>query len=188
MPVSDAHTPPPSVDSDALLLVGRVGKPHGVQGEMKVVPETDDPERFADLETCYVGPRPEAVTPFAIASVRYQHTKRGITVLLGLKAIADRNQAEALRGHMVYAHRDDLPALDEDEFFIEDLIDLDVITTEGEEVGTIVDVMDLPGHPVYVVARPGQPDALIPGVPEFLEIIDLEEGRVVLRPIDGLLD
>lgn len=188
MPVSDTHTSPPSVDPDALLLVGRIGKPHGVQGEMKVVPETDDPERFADLETCYVGAQPEAVMPYAVASVRYQHSKRGITVLLGLDAIGDRNEAETLRGQLVYAHLDDLPALEDDEFFIEDLIDLDVITTDGDAVGTIVDVMDLPSHPVYVVARPGQPDALIPGVPEFLEIIDLEAGRVVLRPIEGLLD
>jgi 16S rRNA processing protein RimM len=175
-------------EPDALLLIGRIGKPHGVRGEMKVVPETDDPERFADLETCYVGPRPEAVTAYAIASVRYQHSKRGITVLLGLDAIADRDAAEALRGQLVYAHRDDLPALDEGEFFIDDLLDLDVVTTEGDAVGTIVDVMELPSHPVYVVERPGQPDALIPGVPAFIEEVDLEAGRVVLRPIEGLLD
>lgn len=188
MPAPDAHTSPSTVDPEALLLIGRIGKPHGVRGEMKVVPETDTPERFEELEICYVGARPEKAAPYPISSVRYQHSKRGITVLLALDAVADRDEAEVFRGQLVYAHRDDLPPLDDDEFFVDDLIDLDVVTASGAAVGTIVDVMDLPGHPVCVVARPGQPDALIPAVPEFIDAVDFEAGQVVIRPIEGLLD
>ena len=182
------HTASPTPGPQTLLLMGRIGKPHGVRGEVKVIPETDDPGRFEDLDTCYVGPGPENAAPHAVASVRFQQSKHGITVILSLEDVADRDEAAGMRGLLVYAHRDALPPLDDDEFFIYDLIDLDVVTTSGTPVGTIVDVLDLPGHAIYVVARPGRPEAMIPAVPEFIEEVDFDEGRVVIRPIEGLLD
>ena len=170
------------------LLVGRVGRPHGVRGEVKVVPETDDPERFGDLEHVYLGRHADAATAYTVESVRYQHASRGLTVVLKLEGVASREAAEALRNQEVYAARDDLPPLAEDELFLHDLIGLAVVTEAGETVGTVSDVLQMPAHDLYVVARDGRADAMIPAVPEFVVEIDMDGGRLVVRPIEGLLE
>ena len=174
---------------ETLLLVGQVGKTHGVRGEVKVIPETDNPEHFARLETVFLGPQPEAAAPYAVMSVRFQRGKRGLTVVLGLDGVETVEQAAALRRQAVFAREEDLPPLDADEFFFHDLIGLDVVTEQDEQVGVVTDVLELPAHPVYVVARPGQPDAMIPAVPAFIADVDVHGARrLVVRPIEGLLD
>lgn len=180
---------PPARDPADLLLVGRVGRAHGVRGEVKMRPETDDPDRLRDVETLYLGTDPEAVRPHAVASVRMQQVKKkGTVVVLGLADVDGRDAAMGLKGLNVYAHPDDLPALDEDEFFLHDLVGLAVVTVDGDAVGTVRDVMDLPAHDVLVIDRGDQPDAMVPAVAEFIDDIDLEAGTVAIRPIAGLLD
>ena len=172
----------------SLLLVGRVGKTHGVRGEIKVIPETDDPARLAALETVFLGQDPDNATPYTVTAVRFQQTKRGPTAVLKLDGIVTLDDAATLRRQGVFAREEDLPPLAEDEFFIHDLIGLDVVTDQGEPVGMVKDVLNLPAHTVYVVDRPGKPEALIPAVPAFIEDLDVEEGRLIVRPIEGLLD
>lgn len=175
-------------DIQPLLLMGRTGKPHGLMGEVKVIPETDDPDRFLDLDTLYIGKSLETASPHQVESVRFQESKYGITVILKLGGVKGRDGAETLRGLQVFAHEDDLPPLGDDEFYLHDLIGLDVEIVGGDMVGTIGDVLEMPTQFIYVVKRKGKPDALIPAVPEFIEDIDLEAGRIVVRPIEGLLD
>lgn len=174
--------------ADTLLLMGRIGKPHGVMGEVKVVPETDDPQRFDDLKTVYVGERPEQVQAREVVSVRHQHTKRGLTVLLKLASVEDREAAASLRGLYVFAHEDDLPPLEDDEYYLHDLIGLRVQTEAGETVGTVDDILEMPGNEVLVVARPGAADVLIPAVSAFIAEIDFDAGQLTIRPIEGLLE
>lgn len=176
------------VDTDTLLLVGRVWRAHGVRGEMKVVPETDDPERFSDLETVFLGTRPETATPHAVESARFQTTKHGLNVVLKLVDIDTRDDADALRKVGVYARADDLPPLEEGELFVHDLIGLRVVTEDGTDVGVVRDVLDAPAQLVYVVERPDEPDAMIPDVPEFVVDLDIEAQRIVVRPIEGMLE
>ncbi len=174
---------------ETLLLVGRVGKTHGVRGEVKVIPETDDPERFAALETVFLGQQPEDAAPHSVASVRFQQSKRGLTIVLKLDGIETMEQAAALRRKAVFAFEEDLPPLADDEFFLHDLIGLDVVTEQGDQVGVVRDVLELPAHHIYVVARPDKPDAMIPAVPAFITEIDIHGAqRLVVRPIEGLLD
>ena len=174
---------------EALLLVGHVGKTHGVRGEIKVIPETDDPERFAALETVFLGQQPEDAAPYRVASVRFQPTRRGPMVVLKFEGIETMEQAARLRRQAVFALEEDLPPLNDDEFFLHDLIGLDVVTEQGEAVGAVKDVLELRAHCVYVVARPGKPDAMIPAVPAFIVDVDLDGAqRLVVRPIEGLLD
>ena len=168
--------------------MGRVGKTHGLRGEVKVIPETDDPKRFEALETVFLGKTPAQATPHTVASVRFQHTKRGPTVVLKLEGIDTVEGAALLRRLSVFAREEDLPPLADDEFFLHDLIGLDVLTDQGAAVGTVADVLEMPANNVYVVSRPGLPDALIPAVPAFIDAVDLEGGRIVVRPIEGLLD
>ena len=171
-----------------LLLMGRVGKTHGLRGEVKVIPETDDPKRFKVLDTVFLGKESARATPHTVVSVRLQHTKRGPTVVLKLEGIDTVDEAATLRRLSVFARQEDLPPLADDEFFLHDLIGLDVLTDQGEAVGTIADVLEMPANNVYVVARTGRPDALIPAVPAFIDDVDIEGGRLVVRPIEGLLE
>lgn len=172
---------------DDLLLIGRVLRAHGVRGEVKVLPLTDDPGRFDGLDDVFIGPAPERVKPVSVEAVRFQPTKKGITVVLKFSGVDTREAAETLRKAQVFAREADLPALEEDEVYLHDLIGLAVVTEAGEPVGVLADVLDMPGQFIYVVSREGKPEAMIPAVPEFVVETDLEGGRLVIRPIEGLL-
>ncbi len=114
-----------AVEKGSLLLMGQIFRAHGVRGEVKVWPETDDPGRFRELSTVFLGADPEHARPQAVESVRFQQTRRGTMVVLKLKGIETREAAEALRKTDVFALREDLPPLAEGEFFFDDLIGLD---------------------------------------------------------------
>jgi 16S rRNA processing protein RimM len=174
--------------AEELLLMGRFFRPHGLKGEVKVIPETDAPDHFAELETIYVGQEPELASGIPVQSVRFQQTKHGVTVILKLEGVETPEGAAALRDQLVFARESDLPELDEDEVYLHDLVGLAVITEGGEEIGTISDVLEMPGHVTYVVDRPGRQDAWIPAVPEFVIEVDLDAERIVIRPIEGLLE
>ena len=176
------------VAPEAMVQVGFVFRPHGMEGELKVNPEhTDDPARFEDLDTVYIGRTPHQVTRHTIASVRYQQTKRGTTVILGLSDVETRDDAEAIAKLHVFAHEDDLE-LAEDEVFIHDLVGLEVVTEEGERIGTVANYMEMPAQDVFVVTRPNTDEAMIPAVEDFIVDIDLEGGQLVVRLVEGLLE
>lgn len=176
------------VDPDELLLMGYVARAHGIRGVLKVIPETDDPTRFETLETIYIGRSPETAQPVHLQHVHYQPSQRGLMVLLQVAEVTSRDAAQALRGLRIYARQSDLPPLAEGEFFLHDLVGLQVETETGESVGTVVEVLELPAHLIYVVSRPGRPHAMVPDVEVFVRELDLEGRRLVIRPIEGLLD
>ncbi len=184
----------PGIAPDTLLLMGRCGRAHGVRGEVKVFPETDDPDRFAALARVFVGPSAEEAEERAVERVRFQPQKGRTVVLLHLGGVPGRDEAEALRGLGVYAHEDDLPPLDEDEVYLHDLVGLDVVllAEDGESVtdpvGTVRDVLEGGPQLLFVVAREGRPDVLVPDVPEIVLDVDLDEGCVVLDPPEGLFE
>jgi len=197
MSPSDASSSPEAPSSspeyadvapEAMVQVGFVFRAHGMQGELKVNPEhTDDPALFEELSTVYLGRSPHAVTRHEVASVRYQQTKRGTTVILGLADVESRSDAEAVTKLKVFADEEDLD-LAEDEIFIHDLVGLAVVTEEGERLGTVANYMEMPAQDVFLVHRPDGEEAMIPAVEDFIVDIDLDGGRVVVRPIEGLLD
>lgn len=187
-PHSAASTPDyADVAPESMVQIGFVFRPHGIEGELKINPEhTDDPARYEELETVYLGTSPHAVVRHTIASVRYQQTKRGITVILGLADVESRTEAEAVMKQKVFAAEDDLE-LEDDEVFIHELVGLSVVTEEGEELGTVANYMEMPAQDVFVVTRPDGGEAMIPAVEDFIIDVDLEGGQLVVRPIDGLL-
>lgn len=176
------------VDPDSLLLVGTCGPPHGVRGEVKVIPETDDPERLAALDRVFVGADAERARERTVEAMRFHPTKRGVVALVHFAGIGDRDMAELLRGQGVYASEADLPALEGDDVFLHDLLGLDVVTEDGTDVGTVEDVMTGGAQNLLVVRRPGQPDALVPDVDEIVTSIDLDAARITIRPPEGLLE
>lgn len=188
-PAASAHDAAPNAPApDDLLLVGRVVKAHGLRGEIKVAAETDDLARLEGIETLYLGRAPERAAPHAVTALRFQQTKRGPLALLQLKGVGTREGADALRKLFVYAAEVDLPPLEEGEAFVHDLIGLRVESEAGEPIGTVEDILQQPAHDVYVVAREGRPDAFVPAVEAFVVSLDLDARRLVIRPIEGLLD
>ena len=174
-------------DRPVLREMGRIVRPHGVMGELKVAPETDDPDRFHSLESVYVGADEASATSFDILSVRLQPSKYGITVLLALNGVTDRQAAEKLLKQRVFAREEDLPELDDGEFYYSDLIGLPVFALDGAEVGSVKDVFERPGQDLLVIERPSGGQVMVPLVPDLVPEIDMVEGRIVIDPVDGLL-
>jgi len=172
----------------ALVQVGFVFRPHGMDGELKIDPSsTDDPTRFEDLPVVFVGAHPHRVMRHAVASVRYQETKRGVTVILGLDGIDDRDDAEAVSKMKVFATEEVL-ALGEGELFAHQLVGWDVVTEDGTSLGTVANLMEMPAQDTFVVRTPDDKQRMIPAVDDFVLAIDEDEECVVVRPIDGLMD
>ncbi len=178
--------------TDSLLIVGVCGPPHGVRGEVKVIPETDDPARLLGLERVWLGASAEGARERAVEGARPQTSKRGLAILMKLDGVADREAAQALRKRLVFAHEDDLPGLEEGEIFLHDLPGLAVLLASengsAEPIGTVAEVMEGVAQNLLVVRRDGRPDALIPDVPEIVTDVDLDAGTITVQPPEGLLD
>ena len=179
-------------DPDRLLLMGRVTKPHGVRGEMKVAPDTDDPQRFDGLDRLFVGATPESARERAVESVRFQYPKGRTVVLLSLDGVDSVEAVEDLRGALLYADTGDLPPLAEGQAFLHDLIGLTAVEVDedGQEIGEIGTVRDLydGAQVLLAIDRPGAPEMLLPDVDEFVVRLDLDAGRIYVRPPEGLVE
>ncbi|MCA2190970.1 ribosome maturation factor RimM [Nonomuraea cavernae] len=164
------------------LVVGRIGRPHGVRGEVTVEVRTDDPElRLAVGASVETDPADRG--PLVIESRRWHKSM----LLLAFAGVTDRGAADELRGTMLVIDSAQVaPSDDPDEFHDHQLIGLTVETGSGEVVGEVTDVLHH-GQDLLVVRRGGQDDALIPFVKPLVPEVDLEGGRLVVTPPEGLL-
>ncbi|GLF98997.1 ribosome maturation factor RimM [Streptomyces yaizuensis] len=166
------------------LVVGRIGRAHGVKGEVSVEVRTDEPERRlgpgAVLHT-----DPAARGPLTIETGRV-HSGR---LLLRFVGVRDRNGAEALRETLLIADVDpeELPG-GADEYYDHQLMDLDVVTVDGTEVGRIIEISHLASQDLFIVERPDGTEVMIPFVEAIVTSIDLTEQRAVIDPPPGLID
>jgi len=167
-------------DTDELIAVGRVGAARGVRGEVFVEPWTDAPaERFA--------PGAELRTTGGSLTVAAAGLSSGKQVVR-FTGIDDRAAAEALRGTELFVPAAERPALDDpDEFYDSDLVGLDVVTTGGEAIGTVLDVTHAAAA-AYLVADIAGREQLIPFVAAIVPTVDLGAGRVVVDPPEGLFE
>ncbi|MFS4094823.1 ribosome maturation factor RimM [Streptomyces sp. AF1A] len=166
------------------LVVARIGRAHGIKGEVTVEVRTDEPElRLAP--GAVLATDPASAGPLTIVSGRV-HSGR---LLLRFDGVGDRNAAEALRNTLLIAEvdPDELPE-GEDEYYDHQLIDLDVVTEDGAEVGRITEISHLPTQDLFIVERPDGTEVLIPFVEEIVTDIDLEEQKAVIAPPPGLID
>ena len=166
------------------LVVARIGRAHGIKGQVSVEVRTDEPElRLAPGAVLVTDPA--SAGPLTVADTRL-HSGR---LLLRFKGVDDRNGAEALRGTLLIAEVD--PAQtpqDPEEFYDHQLIGLGVVLADGTPVGELAAVLHLPAQDLLSVKRPDGSEALVPFVREIVPEIDLEHRRVVLTPPPGLLD
>ncbi|MFU8871178.1 ribosome maturation factor RimM [Micromonospora sp. SL4-19] len=195
-----------------LLIVGRIGKPHGIRGEVTVEVRTDEPEaRFAPgmvLRTMPGAvPRSERITgvlhtmPGAAAPAEpgAYRVPEELTVeaarwhqgrlLVAFEGVLDRDVAEALRGTLVGVDSADVaPPEDPEEFHDHQLVGLAVVTPAGEPLGEVARIDHAPASDLLVLRRPEGRTALIPFVKAIVREVDLAGGRVVVDPPGGLLD
>ena len=158
----------------AYLLIGQVLRPQGVKGLVKVRPDTDDPERFLDLEKVFVKKGEDYVeTPVDEISVRDDG------VYLRLDGAQDRNAAEKQRNLMLYVDRAHAVELNEDETFICDLIGCRAVDTTGKELGTVKDVLQPGGNDVYVIKTP-KGEMLLPALKFVIPSVDVQKGEITV--------
>ncbi|MFD7916434.1 ribosome maturation factor RimM [Streptomyces sp. NPDC059752] len=166
------------------LVVARIGRAHGIKGEVTVEVRTDEPELRlspgAVLKT-----EPATVGPLTIETGRV-HSGR---LMLRFAGVKDRTGAEALRNTLLIAEVDpsELPE-EEGEYYDHQLMDLDVVLADGTEIGRITEISHLPSQDLFIVERPDGSEVMIPFVEEIVAEIDLEEQRCVITPPPGLID
>ena len=171
-----------SVDSaePSFLVIGEVLKPHGVRGEVRVLPHTDLPERFTWLEEVYVGKKDPQ--PVAVEGVRFHQN----LVLLKLAGYNHRDQAQALRKQLLFVPEEEAVPLEEGEYFLYQLEGLAVYSDEGEDLGTLVEVIETKANNVFVV-RGSRGEILLPDTEEVVLSIDFETERVTVHLLPGLI-
>ncbi|MEU2024693.1 ribosome maturation factor RimM [Streptomyces sp. NPDC016469] len=166
------------------LVVARIGRAHGIKGEVTVEVRTDEPElRLAP--GAVLATDPATAGPLTIETGRV-HSGR---LLLRFEGVKDRTAAEALRNTLLIADVDpaELPE-DPEEFYDHQLMDLDVVLADGTGIGRITEITHLPSQDLFIVERPDGSEVMIPFVEEIVAEIDLEEQRAVITPPPGLID
>jgi 16S rRNA processing protein RimM len=170
------------------VVVGRIGRPHGVRGQVTVEVRTDDPDlRFAPGATLLTEPASRG--PLTVTASRW-HSGTLLLTLTGPdgETVTDREAADALRNTQLLVPVTDLPALeDPDDFYDHQLVGLAVQLTDGTPVGEVTAVTHL-GAELLVVRRPEGGELLVPFVAAIVPTVDVAGGRVVIDPPEGLLD
>ena len=181
-----SSTPTGSAADDRALLVGVVARAHGLRGELAIDVRTDSPEvRFAAGSVLRARRRGAPDTTLTVESSR-PHSGR---LLVRFAEAPDRTAAEELRGTQLLVPTAELaPPEDPEEFHVHQLEGLRAELTDGTVIGIVREVVLGPGGDLLAVAREGRPDALVPFVSPIVPTIDLEGGRVVVDPPEGLLD
>lgn len=162
----------------AYLVIGRIVRPHGIRGQVLVALETDDAERFARVERVFLG---DTALPVGVQAVRPH--KGG--VILTLRGITTRNQAEQLRGQWVKIPASEAITLDEDEYFVFQIVGLTAVTPDGTVIGQVDDVLFTGANDVYVVRTP-QGELLLPAIADVVHHVDLAAGQMVVTVPPGL--
>lgn len=173
---------PPSSASQTpkRVVIGEIVGPFGHKGEVKVYPHTDFPDRLLDLKSVTLRAANGTERQYPVKASRFHKN----VILMQLEGVPTMNDADVLRGMEIVVAPEDRVALpDEDVFYVDDLVGMKVVTDEGQELGTIRQVLRYPANDVYEVGN-----LLIPAIRDVIVGVDLDAGVVTIHPIPGLLD
>lgn len=165
------------------LKVGVIASAHGLHGEVNVYPTTDDPSRFLSLNEVFLG---EGEDKTRLHIVKASLTKK--FAVLKFREFTSIEEAEKLRQMPLYVDREHAVDLEENEYFITDLIGMDVLLEDGTRLGTLADVMTTAANDVYVVRREKGSDVLIPAVSSYIRNVRVNEGAIVVHLIPGMAE
>lgn len=174
----------PSVGPQYLIL-GQILRPHGIQGELRMLLLTDYPERIMELDQVYLGDGPEArnIQAYTVEHMRL-HQGYG---LLKLQGINDRTYAETFRQLQVMVAIEDAVPLEEGEFYLYQLIGITVKTDSEQVLGVITDVLETGANDVYIIDSPDYGELLIPATDETILSTNIDTGLMIVRLPEGLL-
>ena len=166
-----------------MLRVGVITSPHGIKGEVKVFPTTDDAKRFKDLKKVILDTGKEYI-PMEIEHVKFFKNM----VILKFKGYDNINEIEKYKSRDLLITRDQAVDLAPDEYFITDLIGLAVVSDQGVELGTLKDVLETGANDVYVVAMKDGKELMLPAIGDCILNVDLEQRRMEVHVLEGLMD
>ncbi len=179
-PDAPANDQPPASDAPPeRLMIGIIGAPHGVNGAMRLRIISDFPERLATLSHVYIGDDPQR---------RRLRSLRGAspTAVLEVNGISSRDEAALYRGMPLYMDIRDAKPLDEGEYYWHQLIDMTVVSPEGETLGVLTGILQTGANDVYVITQPDGGELLLPAIKEIVLDIDLPNKRIVAKPLEYL--
>ncbi len=168
---------------EQFLRVGVISGAHGLKGEAKVFPTTDDPARFKELKRVFLDTEKEK-RELRIEGVKFLKKY----VVLKFKGYDDINEIEEYKGKDLLVSREDAVELGEDENFIVDLIGMEVETDTGETLGTLTDVIRTGANDVYAVETPEGKEILLPAIRDCILKVDVEQKHMLVHVLEGLLD
>lgn len=169
--------------SEDLLRVGVIANTHGVHGEVKVFPTTDDMTRFKKLKQVILDTGKEQRT-LEIASVKFFKN----LAILKFKGIDNINDIEKYKGKDLLITREQAVPLKKDEYFICDLIGCQVVTEEGTEVGELTEVLQTAANDVFVVQTADRKEVLVPYINDCVTEVSIEEKKVTIKLLPGMMD
>lgn len=166
-----------------LLKVGVITSTHGIRGEVKVFPTTDDIQRFTYLKECVIDTGKQQI-PVEVEGCKFFKNQ----AILKFKEFQSIDEVEKYKGAGLWVTREHAVPLEEGEFYIADIIDAEVYEENGEFLGRLTEVMETGANDVYVVKLESGKELLIPAIPQCILDVDTEQPRVTVRLMKGMLD
>lgn len=163
--------------------IGVITSTHGLKGEVKVFPTTDDVARFKKLKKCILR-TPKGDMEVEKASCKFFKNM----VILSFKEFKDINEVEKYKNCELYVSREDAVPLEEDEYYISDVIGMKVVSNDGEELGVLKDVLQTGANDVFIVDMKDGRELLLPVIKECVLDIDYDNKQVIVKLMKGMLD
>ena len=165
------------------IVVGIIVRPHGLQGMVKVLPVTDDPNRFLQLEEVAVCAKGRELGRFQVekAAIAKKYT------LLKLHSFDTCEDVEPLRGAELRIRRSECLPTKDNQYYQFEIMGLSVLTVDGRAVGRIVEIMASAANDVWVVADDDGNETLIPAIGDIVKKVDLDQRKILIEPMEGLL-
>jgi 16S rRNA processing protein RimM len=170
----------PTSGEPEFLVIGKLGRPHGVRGEILMHVYTDFPERIQPQATFFVGPQYQLLK----LTKRRQHAQGLLVMFAGYP---NREKVAELRNQLVHVRTSDRPPLEEGEYYHHQLLGLEVIAEDGKSLGTLASILETGANEVYVVRDQGGAEVLIPAIKSVILDIDLHQEKIRVHLLPGLL-
>jgi 16S rRNA processing protein RimM len=166
-----------------LLQIGVITSTHGIKGEVKVFPTTDDNNRFKKLKDCFVEYKNEMLPMKAKGCKFFKNM-----VILHFEGMDDINEVEKYKQCKLYVDREHAVPLEEDEYFMTDLIGMQVVTDEGRQLGNLQEIIPTGANDVYVVVDEDKKELLLPAIKECILSVDMAKKLMTVHLMKGMED
>jgi 16S rRNA processing protein RimM len=166
-----------------LIAIGRISKPIGTRGDVKILPLTHDTQRFMNLPAVWLGHQAADAESKKVLKVRVDSR----LVVINFNGIETVEDAEKIKDWYLFVQKKDAVKLQKGRYFVDDVMGCEVVTEEQSNVGTIRDVLSLPMNDVWVVKKDAK-EILIPAVKAIIRQVDIDQKRITVHALDGLFD